>query len=213
MRIERIGDIELVCGDCMEVMRGSSGLLGDLAVCDPDYGLGLKLRGGNYMARYGRAGCNLGGKPDVEWFSELCRVSRNQVIWGGNYFEFLPATRCFLVWHKKNGPSNFADCEYAWTSFDKNSRLFSSARNPKGISGRGKRIHICQKPVQLYIWIYELLSVAGDRILDTHMGSGSSAIAAYETGRPYLGIEIDEGYFDKAVARLREHIKEHPKLI
>lgn len=213
MKITRIGEIELICGDCMEVMRSSGDILAELAVCDPDYGLGKKLVGGNRMARYGLAGCMLGGIPDKGWFTELCRVSKNQVIWGGNYFEFLPATRCFLIWDKKEKMRNFADCEYAWTSFDKNAKLFSSARNPHGMSGNDKRIHICQKPVQLYMWIYELLSKHGDRILDTHMGSGSSAIAAYETGRRYIGIEINEEYYNNAVARVRKHIELHPKLV
>lgn len=206
-------DIRLLCADCMEVMRGAEGKLAELAVCDPDYGLGGKLRGGNYMARYEDSGARLGGKPGGDYFELLRGVSDNQVIWGGNYFDFLPPTRCFLIWHKKDGPDNFADCEYAWTSFDRNARMFSSARNPKGISGNGKRIHICQKPVQLYLWIYDLLAKPADRILDTHMGSGSSAIAAYETGHPYVGIEINRDYFDKAVERIERHIATHPKLI
>lgn len=219
MREERFGNITLVNGDCMEYMRqfdcalGSGCWLADLAVCDPDYDLGRRLVGGNHMARYGKSGCHLGGKPTAEYFDELRRVSKNQVIWGGNYFDFLPPTRCFLIWHKKDGPKNFSDCEYAWTSFDSNARLFSSARNPKGISGNDKRIVICQKPVQLYMWIYENYAKEGDRILDTHMGSASSAIAAYECGLEYVGIEINEEYFDKAVARLKKHIETHSKAL
>lgn len=202
----------------MDVMRsydpsaGSGAWMADLAVCDPDYGLDKLMVGGNYMARYGKSGRSLGGKPTREYFDQLRMVSRHQVIWGGNYFDFLPPTRCFLVWHKKDGPKNFADCEYAWTSFDKNARLFSSARNPRGISGNDKRIYICQKPVQLYMWVYDMLAKSEDRILDTHMGSGSSAIAAYETNHPYIGIEINPDYFDKAVERLEKHIATHPKL-
>lgn len=211
-------NITLLCADCMDVMRlydpsaGSGAWMADLAVCDPDYGLGKLMIGGNYMARYGKSGCSLGGKPTREYFDQLRMVSRHQVIWGGNYFDFLPPTRCFLIWHKKDGPKNFADCEYAWTSFDKNARLFSSARNPKGISGTDKRIHICQKPVQLYMWIYDLFAKPGDRILDTHAGSASSAIAAWELNHPYIGIEINPDYFDKAVERLEKHISTHPKL-
>lgn len=203
----------------MEVMRqydpsaGSGAWMADLAVCDPDYGLDGLMVGGNYMARYGDSGRRLGGKPDKGYFEQLRMVSRNQVIWGGNYFDFLPPTRCFLIWHKKDGPDNFADCEYAWTSFDRNARLFSSARNPHGISGNDKRIHLCQKPVQLYMWVYDLLGKPGDRILDTHAGSASSAIAAYETGHPYIGVEINPGYFDRAVERVEKHIRTHPKLL
>lgn len=203
----------------MEVMRqydpsaGSGAWMADLAVCDPDYGLDKLMVGGNYMARYGDSGRKLGGNPDRSYYELLRAVSRNQVIWGGNYFDFLPPTRCFLIWHKKDGPKNFADCEYAWTSFDKNARMFSSARNPKGISGNDKRIHLCQKPVQLYMWVYDLLAKPNDRILDTHAGSASSAIAAYETNHPYLGIEINPDYFDKAVERVEKHIQTHPKLL
>lgn len=208
MREVRIDNLRLICADCMEVMRTMTGLPPyDIAVCDPDYGLGGKLRGGNYMARYGDSGSRMGGQPTAGYFDELRRVSTNQVIWGWNYFDFLPPTRCFLVWHKKDGPKNFADCELAWTSFDRNARLFSSARNPKGISGKGPRIHICQKPVQLYQWIYGEFANQGDSILDTHMGSGSSAIAAWESGLEYTGIEIDEEMYDKAVERIRGHIE------
>lgn len=211
MRVEQIGNLTLVCADCMEVMRGLEEGSFDIAVCDPDYGIGKCLAGGNYMARYKGFVDNLGGKPGMDWFESLRRVSHNQVVWGGNYFDFLPPTRCFLVWHKKDGPKNFADCEYAWTSFDRNARVFSSARNPKGVSGKGKRIHVCQKPVQLYMWTYDLLLSEGGSVLDTHMGSGSSAIAAYETGHPYLGIEINEEYFERAVERIRKHVEAHPK--
>lgn len=212
MKEWRYGDITLLCADCMEVMRGAEGKLAELAVCDPDYGIDKCLTGGNYMARYKGFVGNLGGRPDRSYLDLLRSVSNNQVIWGGNYFDFLPPTRCFLIWHKKDGPDNFADCEYAWTSFDRNAKLYSSARNPHGISGNDMRIHICQKPVQLYMWTYDLLAKPDDRILDTHMGSGSSAIAAYETGHPYLGIEISQGYFDKVVERIEKHIATHPKL-
>lgn len=210
----KYGSIRLLCADCMEVMRQSEGLLAELAVCDPDYGLGKKISvGGGYAKKYKGFDGMLGGKPDKEWFDCLKRVTNNQVICGGNYFDFLPPTRCFLVWEKKDRVKTFADCEYIWTSFDRNARSITLARNPHGISGLGKRIHIAQKPVQLYMWIYDLLSKSGDRILDTHMGSGSSAIAAYETGNPYLGIEINPEYFAKAVERLEKHIQSHPKLI
>lgn len=213
MREWRHGDIRLLCADCMEVMRSAEGNLAELAVCDPDYNLGKKLRGGAWAARYGDSGARLGGAPDKGYFDLLRNVSDNQVIWGGNYFDFLPPTRGFLIWDKKDKIPTLADCEYAWTSFDRNAKVFSSARNPHGISGNDKRIHVCQKPVQLYMWIYDLLAKPTDRILDTHFGSASSAIAAYECNHPYLGIEINQDYFDKAVERIEKHIATHPKLI
>lgn len=206
-------NITLLCADCMEVMRSASEPLAELAVCDPDYDLGKRLRGGTWADRYGDSGSKLGGAPTWEYFDELRRVTANQVIWGGNYFDFLPPTRCFLIWDKKDKMPKMADCEYAWTSFDRNAKVFSSARNPHGISGNDKRIHICQKPVQLYMWVYDLLAKPGDRVLDTHAGSASSAIAAWECNHPYIGIEINPDYFDKAVARIEKHIQTHPKLI
>lgn len=208
------GNIRLLCADCMDVMRECDGVLAELAVCGPDYGLNKKIsQGGGYAVKYKGFDGNLGGRPNKAWFEELRRVSVNQVVWGGNYFDFLPPTRCFLVWEKKDRNHTFADCEYAWTSFDKNARSIALARNPHGISGVGKRIHVAQKPVQLYMWIYDLLANPDDRILDTHMGSGSSVIAAYETNHPYVGIEINPEYFANAVARIEKHIQEHPKLL
>lgn len=213
MREVVFGGIKLVCGDCMEYMRQFDRRnVFDLAVCDPDYGIDKCLSGGNYMARYKSFVGNLGGKPTQAWFDELRMLTKEQIIWGGNYFDFLPPTRCFLIWHKTDGPKNFADCEYAWTSFDANARMFSSARNPKGISGTDKRIHNCQKPVQLYMWIYENYAKPGDRILDTHLGGAASAIAAHEMGLDFIGVEINPDTFEKAVDRVKRHIKSHPKM-
>ncbi len=139
--------------------------------------------------------------PGEEFFNELFRVSRNQIIWGGNYFR-LPPTRCFLVWHKINISENFsmAMCEYAWTSFSGNAKLFSMQSN--GIPGR---FHPTQKPVELYAWIYSRFANEGDRILDTHLGSGSSRIAAYDAGLDFVGFEIDRDYFDKQEERFKVH--------
>ena len=129
--------------------------------------------------------------PGQEYFDELFRVSRNQVIWGGNYFR-LPPTRCFLIWRKKGIPVNFsmAMAEYAWTSFNKNAKVFEARA-----SGQPDRFHPTQKPIELYEWIYGLYANPGDKILDTHLGSGSSRIAAYRLGYEFTGYEIDETYF------------------
>lgn len=201
--------------DCRDYMRGLPDNWTDVCIADPPYGDDQKLMsGGNYMARYREFIGNIGEKPDKSWFDEVCRVSHNQIIWGGNYFDFLPPTRCFLIWHKTDGPKNFADCEYAWTSFDANARVFSSARNPHGISGTGRRIHNCQKPVQLYMWIMEKYVIAqGNKsVLDPTGGSFSSAIAAYELGLDYVGCEINAEYFKRGVERFKEHVENHPKL-
>ena len=131
--------------------------------------------------------------PGKAYFDELFRVSRNQIIWGGNYFE-LPPTRCFLVWRKLTISESFsmAMAEYAWTSFDGNAKVFECA--PQG-SVTDKRFHPTQKPVALYRWIFSRYAKQGDRILDTHLGSGSSRIAAWEAGLDFVGCELDPDYF------------------
>ena len=138
--------------------------------------------------------------PGKEYFDELFRVSRNQIIWGGNYFT-MPPTRCFVVWRKTNIPEKFsmAMCEYAWTSFNDNSKMFSFSS-----AGQKGRFHPTQKPVQLYKWLLEKYAKPGDKILDTHAGSASSLIACFEMGFKYVGFEIDEEYYAKAKARLDE---------
>ncbi len=215
-----LGNIRLICADCMGVMGAAGDGAYDLALADPDYGLGKRLRGGKWAKRWGNAGLTLGSRPDRAYFDELRRVSRNQVVWGANYFtDMLAPSRCFLVWDKKDKMPKMADCEMAWTSFDRNAKVFSSARNPGGITGK-KRIHICQKPVQLYMWILGMFAAPGDSVIDTHLGSASSAIAVYEVNHglrdsgkeelSYTGIEIDPVYFGNAVERIREHMSTHP---
>lgn len=136
--------------------------------------------------------------PNQEYFRELFRISKNQIIWGGNYFE-LPATRCFLIWRKTNVPENFsmAMCEYAWTSFGENAKVFEFSA-----VGQPGRFHPTQKPVELYMWILSKYAKTGDIILDTHVGSASSLIACRETGHKYVGFEIDEEYYRLAKKRL-----------
>lgn len=138
--------------------------------------------------------------PGQEYFDELFRVSRNQVIWGGNYFN-LPATRCFLIWRKTNVPENFtmAMAEYAWTSFNDNAKWFEYSA-----VGQSGRFHPTQKPVELYKWILSKYAKPGYKILDTHVGSASSLIACHECGMKYVGFEIDKYYYEKAKKRLEE---------
>ena len=140
--------------------------------------------------------------PPQKYFDELARVSKNQIIWGGNYFD-LPPTRCFLVWRKLSISENFtmAMAEYAWTSFNDNAKVFEAA--PQG--NTEKRIHPTQKPVALYAWIFSRYAKPGDKILDTHLGSGSSRIAAWDAGLDFVGCEIDKVYFDLAEARFQRH--------
>ena len=212
-------------GDCMDGMQGFPDGYFDLAVVDPPYGSGKitdissggaaeywERFGGRFDKYRGSDRRDLGEKvrkkiiawdtaPGKAYFEELFRVSREQIIWGGNYFD-LPPTRCFLIWEKVNIPENFtmAQCEYAWTSFSDNAKIFrfSSA----GISGR---FHPTQKPVELYAWIFGRYAKPGYKILDTHLGSGSSRIAAYDAGLDFTGYEIDPDYFEQQEARFAAH--------
>lgn len=147
--------------------------------------------------------------PDAEYFSELKRVSKNQIIWGGNYFlDHLGATECMIVWDKKRVDLNFADGEIAWTSFKMPVRIFRFKWNgmlQEDMLNKEERIHPTQKPVRLYQWILERFAKEGDKILDTHLGSGSSRIAAYEMGFDFVGYEIDKVFFDEQEERFKNH--------
>lgn len=143
--------------------------------------------------------------PPPEYFDELARVSKAQIIWGGNYFD-LPPTRCFLVWRKTNIPLegfSMAPVEYAWTSFNDNAGMYECFSS--GGNGRETRFHPTQKPVALYTWIFRRYAKPGYKILDTHLGSGSSRIAAYDMGLDFVGFEIDKTYFDLQEQRFAEH--------
>ena len=177
----------------------------DLAIVDPPYGIGA----GKGVGRSGRLavakGKVVGGEwdneiPPPEYFEELFRVSKNQIIWGGNYFP-LPPSKCFLIWDKGETMYNrkFAECEMAWASFDKAARLFK--KSPK----QDNRIHPTQKPVELYKWILSRFANPGDKILDTHLGSGSIAIVCHDLGFDLTGYEINKDYYDAACKRLKNH--------
>lgn len=143
--------------------------------------------------------------PNEEYFNELARVSKNQIIWGGNYFD-LPPTRCFLIWRKLSISENFsmAMCEYAWTSFNDNAKLFEYP--PQG--NKEQRFHPTQKPVALYTWVLNRYAKEGYKILDTHAGSASSLIACYDKGLDFVGFEIDKFYYEKAQERLERHMSQ-----
>lgn len=138
--------------------------------------------------------------PKQEYFDELFRVSKNQIIWGANYFPNMPPTRCFIVWRKLTISEKFtmAMAEYAWTSFAQNAKVYEVA--PQGKKS-DPRFHPTQKPVELYAWLIRQFAQPGDKILDTHLGSGSSRIAAYQMGFDFVGCEIDSDYFAKSQAR------------
>ena len=158
----------------------------------------LSRTGGTLAAKYGKKIVEWDIAPRQEYFDELFRVSKNQIIWGGNYFS-LPPTRCFIVWRKTNIPEAFtmAMCEYAWTSFNDNAKWIELSA-----AGQVGRFHPTQKPVQLYEWIISKYAKPNDIILDTHVGSASSLIACHNTQHKFVGFEIDETYYAKAKARL-----------
>lgn len=179
----------------------------DLAIVDPPYGLGKRTTDGGskrnsqtkFMADIRRTNWD-DNKPSPEYFNELFRVSKNQIIWGGNYFG-LPAHRCFIVWDKMTYIPTMSQIEQAWTSFD------SPARYAKKNSNDLQRTHPTQKPVKLYCWLLENYAKPGQLILDTHVGSASSLIACESMGFDYVGFEIDPDYYAAAKNRMSKGIQ------
>lgn len=189
--------------DCMELMAGMGDKSIDLAIVDPPYGIDINMNMGR------RAGKRKAHKekdwdndiPEDAYFDEIFRVSKNQIIWGGNYFP-LPLTKSWIFWDKEvpEGVS-FADGELAWTSFD--ITLVKAKVKYTGFHGMdiGGKIHPTQKPIALYRWLIDKYAKTGDLILDTHMGSQSSRIAAHQMGFDYIGCEIDPEYYEQGCNR------------
>lgn len=191
--------------DCMEVMREYPDAHFDLAIVDPPYGIGNRIAQGtnpNHLATRGKASLLYKNNPfdhappAPEYFAELMRVSRNQIIWGGNYFP-LPPHRGFIFWDKVNDLPTMSDGEMAWTSFDKPARKIQIRK-----AGSEPIIHPTQKPVRLYNWLLATYAQPGQRILDTHMGSGSIGIACHYYHCPLVACEIDPDYFRAACDRI-----------
>lgn len=200
MKTIQVGKATLIQGDCMEYMSTLQDKAFDLAVVDPPYGIGASRGIGRSLRDSDKIIKKLSWDdaiPDHDYFSELLRTSENRVIWGGNYFP-LPPARCFLIWDKLNSGRNFADCEQAWTSFDKVARIFVYRVS----TDHKERFHPTQKPVKLYEWIFTNYAKPGQRILDTHGGSMSSVIAALNLGFEIVCIEKDEEYFNSAADRV-----------
>ena len=185
----------------------------DLAIVDPPYGINMGFDGWDKKAKKKKTEQrkkNWDNEiPNSQYFAELKRVSKNQIIWGGNYFiEHLENTSCFIVWDKQNGTNNMADAELAWTSFDTATRIHS-AHVFKGIGCTNyKTIHPTQKPVLLYEFCLMRYAKEGDKILDTHLGSGSIAIACHNRKYELTACELDKEYYDKAMERIEAHKKQ-----
>lgn len=197
--------------DCMIGMKDYPDKYFDLAIVDPPYGIGAnKMQLGNGHRKLFR-GANDWDKsaPDTEYFNELHRVSKEQVIWGANHFIANNPfnSSCWIVWDKGTGDNDFADCELAWTSFDKTVRKYFQSWVGTNAKEKSEydRVHPTQKPIALYKWLLKNYAQPGDKILDTHLGSGSSRIAAYEMGFDFTGFEIDKDYFEAQENRYRQH--------
>ena len=186
--------------DCMEIMATLPDKAFELAIVDPPYGIGITESG--RLKKYNANKTKWDElTPSDEYFKELIRVSKNQIIWGGNYFN-LPPTRGFVIWDKRQPEDvSFASCEFAWSSFDVSARTFYYS----ALQQTDMRIHPTQKPIALYEWLLTHYAKQGDKILDTHLGSGSSRIAAYNLGFDFVGCEIDEDYFKAQEERFKAH--------
>ena len=202
--------------DCMDLMARYPDGYFDLAIVDPPYGIGEsnKQRKNTPSKKWKSAKNDIQhikkewdyGIPKKEYFNELKRVSKNQIIWGGNYMtEFLPPKMGWIFWDKKTGDSDFSDGELAWTSFDKGLRKFDWLWSGFKKQQPEERIHPTQKPVALYKWLLSNYAKQGDKILDTHLGSGSIAIACHDYNFDLTACELDKEYFEAAMKRIAAH--------
>jgi len=211
------GNIELLNCDCMEYLRGLPDKAFDLAIVDPPYGIGFgKFNRTNKASNGDRIKANKYKNgdwdtsiPDMAYFSQLQRVSREQIIWGGNYyFDELGNSKGLICWYKHQPVDNFSDCEYAWVSFDRPAKVFDFPYygNLEGDTKAATKIHPTQKPVALYKWLLKNYAKEGDRILDTHGGSMSIAIACHDYKFDLTLCELDKDYYDAGVKRFKNHI-------
>tara|TARA_R110002153_G_scaffold16733_1_gene58859 strand:+ start:488 stop:1081 length:594 start_codon:yes stop_codon:yes gene_type:complete len=189
--------INLYNKDCLEDMLQFKENSFDLAIVDPPYGIGISNNPVRQKHKKKQWDNNI---PSNDYFKHLFRISKNQIIWGGNYFD-LPPTQGYFIWDKKQ-PHDFslAMCEYAWSSIQKPAKMWSLSV----LKERGK-IHPTQKPVQLYEWLLMNNAKEGDKILDTHLGSGSIAIACHNLGYDLEGYELDKDYYKAAKKRIQQH--------
>ena len=200
--------IELYNMDCMQAMKEMPDNSFDLAIVDPPYGI-KRFQKPSGNTRFSSSvlmqekGLLWDVKPNADYFKELFRVSKHQIIWGANNFT-LPPSEYFCIWNKKQTVDNFASCEYAWVSMSLKTpaKVFDYSIHKHNHT---HKIHPTQKPVALYRWILSKYAKKGWSILDTHLGSGSSAIAAHDMDFDFVGFELDKEYFDAAEERLHRH--------
>ena len=209
-----IGCLSFFNADNLEIMRGFKDNEFDLAIVDPPYGLGDKLiSGGTWSVKWQDKGADWDKAPSKEYWEQLFRVSKNWIVFGGNYFiEYLPNCRNFIAWHKPymDGMHSMSNVELALTSFDRNAKKISFNKD----KGTEERIHVCQKPIQLYEWLLKNYANKNDKIIDTHLGSGSIAIAVEKANRldkmnlQFVGIEIYKEYYKKALNRIEQYCRQ-----
>lgn len=204
--------------DCMEYMKDIPDKFFELAIVDPNYGIGEDGKSNHSRSKLAKAKKytsknwdNQSVSKDV--LSEIIRISKNQIIWGANHFiSKIPFdSSCWIIWDKVNGESDFADAELAWTSFETAARVFTfrwAGMLQHDMKNKEFRIHPTQKPIKLYEWLLINYAKEGDKILDTHLGSGSSRIAAYNLGFDFTGLELDQEYFNDSVKRFDQHKKQ-----
>jgi site-specific DNA-methyltransferase (adenine-specific) len=191
--------------DNMKLMARYPNNYFDLAIVDPPYGININVsmgrRKGDKKSNYHKFSGKDSSIPNKEYFNELKRVCKNQIIWGGNYMtEYLTPSSCWLLWDKRFSEDvTFAQFEMAWTSFNSSAKKYD--KHPSQLN----RIHPTQKPVALYKWILDKYAKQGDKILDTHLGSGSIAIACHDYGFELTACELDKEYFDKSIERIKNH--------
>ena len=206
---------EVYLMDCVAGLRHYPDKYFDLAVVDPPYGIGEDGKSNHSRGKCAKPKLYTPKEwdkepPSIEYFTELFRVSKNQIVWGANHFiSRMPYdSSCWLVWDKENGENDFADCELAWTSFDKAVRRYKfrwAGMLQGNMKDKENRIHPTQKPVALYDWIFTRFAEKGYKVLDTHLGSGSSRIAADKAGLDFVGFELDEEYYNALNKRFNEY--------
>ena len=202
--------IKITNEDNMKLMARYEDNYFDLAIVDPPYGIGIS---GQKEVKKGKKSDRKLHKqkdwdnaiPKKEYFTELFRISKNQIIWGANYFveHLTKGTKGWIIWDKAQHGLTMSDCELAYSSFQKPTRIFT--QNRVILMQEGNTIHPTQKPVKLYEWLLMNYAKEGDKILDTHLGSGSIALACHNLGFPLVACELDKDYYDSALKRLKQH--------
>lgn len=207
---------EVYLMDCIQGMKHYPDKWFDLAIVDPPYGIGAgsksfinrntaNKRAEKFYKENDWDKCT----PSLEYWYELMRVSKKWIVWGGNYFtEYLPPARCFIVWDKKTGANSYADCELALTNIDSNARLITKFWLGAHAEDSDGRIHPTQKPIMLYDFLYQNYAKEGDKILDTHLGSGSNRISANKAKMNFTAFEVDEQYYNNQNKRYENFVSQ-----